>query len=125
MQNHKTGGVSYSETELLKMQKKMIELQKSMEKLSESARKKEEFDANAVPNKKSFKNKCTTSEDNLKEVFLDDIKTDDIEADTVVWVRTIADACNTSSSVMVCVGDGDRNFIQLYLYDQIPGNTKL
>lgn len=72
----------------------------------------------------SQENLCKTEVADLKEIFLPEVWKAEIQEDTVVWVRTIAEACSITS-VILAVEDKKKNVQMLFLYNQLDQGATL
>jgi len=61
---------------------------------------------------------CTKEEEGLKEVTLSELKRDEIEKDTILWVKTISNPCQIVA-VIIIVEDKNKEVISLSLYNQV------
>ena len=113
------GGVYQTREQIMQNQYQMVQSQKQREQVLENIKKK---DKDQVLSKQtsedpiSQKNICSAKESELKEVPLNQLKTGVVDPGTILWVKTIADAC-CMSSVMLVVEDAKKDVMQLYLYN--------
>lgn len=71
----------------------------------------------------SMKNVCDM-ECQLKEITFDQLAIGQVQAGTVVWVKTIAEACSMSS-VSLVVEDQEGHAFQLFLYNSLDKRATL
>lgn len=71
----------------------------------------------------SAKNVCEETE-NLKEIYITDLKVDKIWKNSILWLKTITPAC-ILSSIQLVVEDSKGNATLLYLYNQVENGASL
>jgi len=89
--NHKKGGMKYSKLELLRMQHYAI--CESIRANDKSYEQKFPSYYENINDSFSKQNVCDTKDDFLNEITLSEMAIGKIEPDTIMWVKTITDAC--------------------------------